>query len=219
MRTKEGAKDYRYFPEPDLPPFIIKEEDISVIKKSIPELPQEKIKRFISEYGLSEYEAKILVTSIKDANFSEECFRAYSDKDKKAVVNWIIGPLLSEANMRGVSISGLNLVPAMLLELVEFVRKNTISNLSAKLVLTEMLDTRKAPGIIIKEKNLIQISDSSSLKSAIDEVIRENQKSVSDYRSGKGNALMFLVGQLMRKSKGKANPKVAQELLKERLDA
>ena len=219
MRTKEGAKDYRYFPEPDLPPFIIKEEKIKEIKKSIPELPYEKLERFVKEYGLSIYDAKILVASKKDAFFAEECFKSYSGKDKKLVVNWFIGPLLSEANSRGLSVSGLGLPSGNLLELLSFVERNAISHLSAKMILTEMIDSKKTAGEIIKKKNLIQISDSGELNKIAEEIISENPKSVADYKSGKENALMFLVGQLMRKSKGKANPKIAKELLKEKLDA
>ncbi|MBN2831394.1 MAG: Asp-tRNA(Asn)/Glu-tRNA(Gln) amidotransferase subunit GatB [Candidatus Omnitrophica bacterium] len=219
MRTKEGAKDYRYFPEPDLPPFIISAEKIKEIKDSIPELPYEKYGRFMKEYGLSEYDAKILVASKEDAFFAEECFNAYSGKDKKMLVNWFIGPLLSEANSRSLKISGLNISSAGLLELLGFVERNEISNLSAKVVLTEMLDSQKSAAGIIKEKNLIQISDTESLKEIMVQVIDENPKSVSDYKAGKENALMFLVGQLMRKSGGKANPKIAKELLKERLNA
>jgi aspartyl-tRNA(Asn)/glutamyl-tRNA(Gln) amidotransferase subunit B len=219
MRTKEGAKDYRYFPEPDLPPFIISKEKIKEIKGTIPELPHEKYNRFMKEYGLSEYDAKILVASKQDAAFAEECFNAYSGKDKKLLANWFIGPLLSEANNHNLSISGLGISSAGLLELLGFVERNEVSNLSAKAVLAEMLDSKKPASHIIKERNLIQISDTGALKEIMKRVIDENPKSVSDYKSGKENALMFLVGQLMRKSKGKANPKVAKELLKEELNA
>lgn len=219
MRTKEGAKDYRYFPEPDLPPFIIKEEQIAGIRKSIPELPYEKLERFVKEYGISIYDAKILVSSKKDALFAEECFKSYSGKDKKLVVNWFIGPLLTEANSRGLSVLALNITSGKLLGLLSFVENNAISHLTAKLVLTDMIDSGKTAEEIIKEKNLAQVSDSGELKKIAKEVIAENSKSVVDYKSGKENALMFLVGQLMRKSNGKANPKIAKELLKEMLDA
>ncbi|PIP19796.1 MAG: Asp-tRNA(Asn)/Glu-tRNA(Gln) amidotransferase GatCAB subunit B, partial [Candidatus Omnitrophica bacterium CG23_combo_of_CG06-09_8_20_14_all_41_10] len=217
MRAKEEAKDYRYFPEPDLPPFIIKEEKIAEIKNSIPELPHAKAERFIKEYGLSEYNAKILAASKKDAFFAEECFKACLDKDKKGVVNWLIGPILSEANSQAKNISDLNISPANLLGLLDFVEKNEISYLSAKAVLTEMINSGKTPGVIIKEKNLMQISDTNTLKKIMEEVINENPKSITDYKSGKENALMFLVGQLMRKSRGKANPKTARALLKRAL--
>ncbi len=219
MRTKEGAKDYRYFPEPDLPPFIVTEPMIREIKDSIPELPHEKCSRFVKEYGLSEYDARILVASRYDAVFVEECFNAYSGKEKKQVANWFIGPLLAEANSRNVRISQLGISCAGLLELLGFVERNEVSHLSAKVVLTEMIDTGKTASAIVKEKNLIQISEGSELNEIVEQVISENQKSAADYKSGKENALMFLVGQLMRKSKGKANPKIARALLKERLDA
>ena len=219
MRTKEGAKDYRYFPEPDLPPFIITALKIEEIRRAIPELPHEKIRRFVEFYGLLESDAKVLAASRKDALFAEECFNSYPGKDKKPIVNWFIGPLLAEANNRNLSISGLNISSAHLLELLGFLSRNEISNLAAKAVLSDMIDTAKSPEEIIKSKNLIQISDGGALKEIMEEVISENQKSVADYKSGKENALMFLVGQLMRKSQGKANPKIARELLKERLNA
>ncbi|MDD3087535.1 MAG: Asp-tRNA(Asn)/Glu-tRNA(Gln) amidotransferase subunit GatB [Candidatus Omnitrophica bacterium] len=219
MRTKEGAKDYRYFPEPDLPPFIITALKIEEIRRAIPELPHEKIRRFVEFYGLLESDAKVLAASRKDALFAEECFNSYPGKDKKPIVNWFIGPLLAEANNRNLSISGLNISSAHLLELLGFLSRNEISNLAAKAVLSDMIDTAKSPEEIIKSKNLIQISDGGALKEIMEEVISENQKSVADYKSGKENALMFLVGQLMRKSQGKANPKIAKELLKERLNA
>lgn len=217
MRAKEGAQDYRYFPEPDLPPFIIKSEKIEEIKKSLPELPCGKMLRFIKDYGLSEYDAKILVFSKKDAEYAEDCLKFYPFQDKKTIVNWLIGPLSSEANSRNCRISDLNIAPNSLTELVNVVEKGEISNLAAKSVLSEMINTKASSLAIIKEKNLSQISDSAVLDDIIREVIRENNKSVADYNSGKGNALMFLTGQVMKKSRGKANPKVVQEILKRRL--
>jgi aspartyl-tRNA(Asn)/glutamyl-tRNA(Gln) amidotransferase subunit B len=217
MRTKEQAQDYRYFPEPDLPPFIIKEDEIERIRKAIPELPREKMLRFIRDYGLSEYDAKILVLSKKDADYAESCIKTYQDKDKKIIVNWLIGPLFSEANKRNCGISDLEVSPKNLVKLIGFAEREEISNLSAKSVLTEMINADEDPETIIKEKNLIQISDTGALDNIIDEVIKENQKSVNDYKQGKISALMFLVGQVMKKSQGKANPKVVQEILKRRL--
>jgi len=217
MRTKEGAQDYRYFPEPDLAAFIIDKDKINDIRKSIPELPQAKSMRFVKDYGLSEYDASLLVVSKKDADFAEQCIKAYSSKDKKPIVNWLIGPLVSEANNRSKSLSELNISVDNLIELVGYLVRDEISNLTAKAVLTEILDTKKTANQIIKEKNLIQISNSDELKSIIDEVIKNNPKSVADFKAGKGNAVMFLVGQAMKRSSGKANPKAVQELLKERL--
>lgn len=217
MRTKEEAKDYRYFPEPDLPPFIIDSSKVEEIKSSIPELPKEKMVRFMRDYGLSEYEAKILVASKKDAFYTETCLKLYPKSDKKIVANWLIGPLLAAANARNCSCSDLNITAESLLELINFLERQDISNLSAKAVLTEMLESGRSASVIIKEKNLIQISDSKSLLLLIEEVIQENPRSVNDFKAGKDNAVMFLVGQVMKKSQGKANPKTVQELIKRRL--
>jgi len=218
MRTKEEAQDYRYFPEPDLPPFTINKDKIEAIKKSIPELPESKRRRFTEDYGLSEYDAKILVLSRRNAAFAEECINEYPGKEKKPVVNWLIGPFLSEANARNRELADLGIGSKALVELINLMEKGVLSNLSAKAVLAEMLETGKTAQAVIKEKNLAQISDSSSLGGVIEEVIKENAKSVTDYKQGKGNALMFLVGQAMRKSGGRANPKVVQDILKEKLN-
>ncbi len=219
LRSKEEAQDYRYFPEPDLPPFIITAPKIEEIRKSIPELPRQKMSRFIKNYRLSEYDAKILTYSKKDALYAEECIEVYANKDKKPIVNWLIGPLLSEANNRKLrAVSDLKVPAKELAELVGFVERQEISNLSAKLVLAEMIDTGNSVANIIKEKNLIQISDTASLEKHVEEVIKENTKSVSDYKQGKANVLMFLVGQVMKRSQGRANPKMVQQILKRRLD-
>ncbi|MDD4954217.1 MAG: Asp-tRNA(Asn)/Glu-tRNA(Gln) amidotransferase subunit GatB [Candidatus Omnitrophica bacterium] len=217
MRTKEEAQDYRYFPEPDLPPFIISAREIEEAKAAIPELPRQKLVRFMRDYGLTQRDVKILIASREDADYAEECFKAYARPDVKPIANWLIGPLLSEANTRNGGLRVLKVSKDDLLELVSFVEKGQISYLSAKSVLTEMIDTRKAPGAIIKEKNLAQVSDSESLNAIADDVIKENLKSVNDYKQGKAGAIMFLVGQVMKKSQGKANPKAVQEILKRRL--
>lgn len=217
MRSKEGAKDYRYFPDPDLTVFIIGQEMVSKTKAQLPELPQEKMQRFIRDYGLSEYDAKILVSSKKDAEFAEECIRKYPGKDKKIMVNWLIGPLLSEANSRKLNLCQLNVNKDELISLIEFVENQSVSHLSAKLVLTQMIDSAKGAALIIKENNMLQISDTAELERIIDQVILENEKSVSSFKAGKTNALMFLVGQVMKKSAGKANPKVVGDLIKRRL--
>ncbi len=217
MRTKEEAQDYRYFPEPDLTAFIISKDKIEEIKKTIPELPQARMPRFIKDYGLSQYDAKILILSKKNADYAEGCIKAYPDKDKKPVVNWLIGPLLSEANNRNCDLTDLKVPVKELIELINFVESEQLSNLSAKSVLTAMIDTKKPPQAIIHEKNLIQISDSGSLDNIVEEVIKENAKSAVDYKQGKINSLMFMVGQVMRKTGGRSNPKVVQEILKRRL--
>ncbi len=217
MRSKEEAKDYRYFPEPDLPPFIIAKEKISDISKSIPELPKAKMARFMKDYGLCEADAKILVVSKKGACFAEECMSLYQNKNKKPLVNILIGPMLSEANSRNRGLADLNLKVESLLELIGFIEQDLISNLTAKAVLKDMIDSGDLASKIIKDKNLAQISDNSALEIEADKAISDNPKIAADYRSGKANAIMFLVGQVMKKTGGKANPKAAQEILKRRL--
>lgn len=217
MRSKEGAKDYRYFPDPDLTVFIIDAPMIAQIKTQLPELPQEKMQRFIRNYALSEYDAKILVNSKKDANFCEECINTYPGKEKKSIVNWLIGPLLAEANLRKLKLHELGIDYKELINLVGFVDRKEISFLSAKTVLTQMLDSKKSAQTLITEGNLLQISNTNELEQIIQTVITENEKSVTDFKAGKTNALMFLVGQVMKKSDGKANPKVVGELIQRRL--
>ena len=217
MRTKEGAKDYRYFPDPDLTVFIIEQPLISGIKSQLPELPQEKMLRFVKDYGLTEYDAKILVSSKKDAEFAEECMRAYPGRDKKEMVNWLIGPLLSEANLRKVKLHELKFDKNELISLIGFVQRQEISHLSAKNVLNQLIDTGKTARDLIQEGNLQQISNTDALEKVIETVACENEKSVNDFKAGKTNALMYLVGQVMKKSSGKANPKIVGELIKRRL--
>jgi len=218
MRSKEEAQDYRYFPEPDLPPFTITPEKIKILRDAIPELPGEKLNRFISSYGIHESDAKIIIADKKDSDYAEECLKTYPGQDKKIVVNWLIGALMAEANLRNSSIAGLGLAPRELINLIEYVSTGKISNLVAKAVLKEMVETGKSASDIIQSKNLIQISDSDALLKHIEEVIAQNANSVESYRSGKTNAIMYLVGQVMKKTQGKANPKLVQEMLKRRLD-
>jgi aspartyl-tRNA(Asn)/glutamyl-tRNA(Gln) amidotransferase subunit B len=218
MRTKEGAKDYRYFPDPDLTVFVIEQSMVGQIKAQLPELPQEKVRRWIKEYGLTEYDAKILASSKRDAEFAETCIRSYPQGDKKEMVNWLIGPLMSEANLRKTKLSELNLDKKELISLIGFVQRQEISYLSAKSVLSQLLDTGKSAQNLIQEGSLQQISNTEALSQVIETVIQENVKSVSDFKAGKANALMYLVGQVMKKSSGKANPKVVGELIKRRLE-
>jgi len=217
MRSKEDSKDYRYFPDPDLTVFLIDQALISSIKNSLPELPGEKLRRFMLDYSLSEYDARILVSFKKDAEFAEECLAGYPGKDKKSMVNWLIGPLLSEANSRKINLHRLGLDIDELINLIGFVEREEISHLCAKNVLSQMLDTKKSAESIIKENNLLQISNTLELEQIIAKVLEENTKSVNDFKAGKTNALMFLVGQVMKKSLSKANPKTVQELIKRRL--
>ncbi|MDD3275352.1 MAG: Asp-tRNA(Asn)/Glu-tRNA(Gln) amidotransferase GatCAB subunit B, partial [Candidatus Omnitrophica bacterium] len=158
-----------------------------------------------------------LAASRKAADFAELCIRDFPQTDKKEIVNWLIGPLLSEANQRKKHIDELGLNHRELIELALLVQKEEISHLSAKTVLGQMLDTSKTAGELIREGNLGQISDSAALNGIIDTVIRENLKSVNDFKAGKANALMYLVGQVMKKTAGKANPKLVGELIGRKL--
>jgi len=215
MRSKEEAHDYRYFPEPDLPPFTFTEADLEVLRRELPELPLERSRRFCSDYGLGPKEAAVLIASKDMADFFEEGAKLF--KESKKVANWLMGPVLGQMNARGVSFEELGLQPASLVALIRLVEDGVISNLAGKDVLGHMLDSKKGPAEIVKEKNLAQMSGEEALGGIIEEVLKKNEKTAADYRSGKESALMFLVGQVMRLSKGKANPKVAQELLKKRL--
>ena len=215
MRSKEEAHDYRYFPEPDLAPFIIKEEEIEEIRKSLPQLPAQRLKRFIQDYSLPKYDANILIQDISLADYFESCFKIYPEA--KTISNWIMGAVASERNSRKVGIQDLGLKPNDLVKLIKIVETGTVSNIVGKEVLAEMIDTGRAADEIIKKKNLAQISDTSELEGFIQEVIKENEKSVDDYKNGKENALKFLIGQVMRKTKGKANPKLVGDILRKGL--
>ncbi len=218
MRTKEEAKDYRYFPEPDLPPFTVEKGAIEALSAAIPELPQQKVRRFISDYGLTDYESRIMAADKQDALLSETCLKSSPLQSRKTIVNLLIGPVRAEANTRGKNISQLGLASEGIVALAGYLAKGEISNLSAKAVLVEMIETGKPPREIIDAKNLIQISDTAHLEEFVAQACNENASSVEAYRQGKANALMFLVGQVMKKSAGKANPKVVQEMLKRRLE-
>lgn len=215
MRSKEEAHDYRYFPEPDLPPFVISLKEIEDTARSLPELPRQKCLRFAKDFGLPDSDCRTLTASRQLADFFEACV-SLGCQTKKAA-NWLIGPVSFQMNSRNKGIQELGLAPSALLELIEMTENGKISQLAAKDVLQGMLDTGENASKIVQDKNLSQVSDSSALKAIIDEVIAANKKSVDDYRAGKENALSFLIGQVMRLSKGKANPKAARELLIERL--
>jgi aspartyl-tRNA(Asn)/glutamyl-tRNA(Gln) amidotransferase subunit B len=216
MRSKEEAKDYRYFPEPDLPPFIISKEKIAEIRKTIPELPKERKMRFVKDYGLSEYDARILVSSKENADYAEERLNAYPDK--KSVANWLIGPLTAIASSLNRAISEIKIPAKDFIELIDLVeKKQLISNLTGKAVLEKMAKCAKPPMEIIKEENLAQISDEQSLEKEVAQAIQENPKVVQDFKAGNNNSIMFLVGQVMKKTQGKANPKLVQDILKRRL--
>lgn len=216
MRTKEEAQDYRYFPEPDLVPFEVKAETIEEIKKEMPELPQDKKKRFKEEYKLSEKDIEVLAMEASTASYFEEVAKAC--KNVKAACNWIKGEIMMHMKERSTGIEALGLSAENLAKLIKMVEDGLISGLSAKETLADCIDTGKSPEKIVKEKGLEQVSDKGELDAIISKVIQDNEKSATDYRNGKTNALSFLVGQVMKMSKGKANPKLANEMLKKKLE-
>lgn len=217
MRTKEETHDYRYFPEPDLVPFHISESEVLEITRTIPEMPKARKERFLKEYGLSDKEASILIADKKIADFFEETLK-FSNKPK-TVSNWITGDIMSELNQKNLSIKDFGLTPKMLAELIDLIDNNTISGKMAKELMRECAEKKVMPKEIVSEKGLKQISDESELERIIETVVGENAKSVSDYKNGKENAMMFLVGQVMRYTKGKANPGVVNKMLKEKLNS
>ena len=216
MRTKEDAHDYRYFPEPDLVPFWINKEWIDETETTIPELPVSKRQRFVKEYSLSDYDAGILTDDKSLADYFEECVGLSQDSPKE-LSNWIINDVLRELNERKVYVQDFTVTPETLVGLIKI--KPTIGNSIAKEVFVEMANTGKDAPTIVKEKDLTQMDDTSELNEIVIKIVEENPKAVEDYGLGKKNALAFLIGQTMKITKGKANPKILTELFKQRLSS
>ncbi len=215
MRSKEQAHDYRYFPDPDLVPFTIDTKIIDEQKAELPELPQAKLLRFVSVYGLSDYDANVLVADKDMCDYFENTVKAFNNPKK--VSNWMTGAVLKELNDRKMSIADFKVSPKALAELIVKVEDNVISNLVGKDVLTIMIDEGKSADAVIGEKGLAQVSDDGALMAIIDEIIAANPAVVEQIKSGKPSAAGFLVGQAMKKSGGKANPKKLNELITRRL--
>ncbi|MFA4992245.1 MAG: Asp-tRNA(Asn)/Glu-tRNA(Gln) amidotransferase subunit GatB [Candidatus Omnitrophota bacterium] len=215
MRSKEEAHDYRYFPEPDLVPFDFEEGVLEKIKRDMPELPEAKKTRFIAKYGLSGYDAAIMVSDRDMAGYFERCAEFYANS--KAIANWLMGDILYYMNENNLAIRGLNLKPENLSGMLAMIDSGVISGKIAKTILTEMILTGRDAAAIVREKGLQQISDEKEIEKVIETVLGENEKSVNDYRSGKTGVLMFLVGKVMAKTKGKANPNKVNELLGKKL--
>ncbi len=216
MRSKEEAHDYRYFPEPDLVPVWIDQEWIDETRTTIPELPVSKRQRFVNEYTISDYDAGILTEDKLLADYYEECVKMSQDSPKE-LSNWIINDVLRELNERKTNVRDFAVSPKMLVELVKI--KPTIGSSIAKDVFGEMINTGKTAPPIVKEKNLTQMDDVSELNGIVTKVIEENPKAAEDYGKGKKSALTFLIGQTMKVTKGKANPKILTEIFKEKLSA
>ena len=214
MRSKEDAHDYRYFPDPDLLPLELNDNYIDQIKKDIPELPDEKKKRFIEKFKLSPYEANILVSDIEISKYFEEVSK---NSDVKLATNWITGELFALLNEKNIEITESPISSKNLSKLINLIKDGTISGKIAKSVFEIMKDGDKDPITIVEEKGLKQQSDPKELENLIDKVITENPKNVEAYKSGKDKLFGFFVGQVMKNSNGKANPKLVNEILKKKL--
>ncbi len=218
MRSKEDAHDYRYFPDPDLLPLEISDQFISKIKNDIPELPDDKKKRFIEEFKLSPYEATILVSDIDTARYFENVVsKMGKNKDIKLAVNWITGELFAVLNNKNLEISQSPISAKNLAILVNLIKNGTISGKIAKTIFELMLDGDKDPQQIVEEKGLKQQSDPKALEVLIDKIINDNREKAIEYKQGKEKLFGFFVGQAMKASGGKANPQLINELLKKKL--
>ncbi|MBP1759704.1 MAG: glutamyl-tRNA(Gln) and/or aspartyl-tRNA(Asn) amidotransferase, subunit [Firmicutes bacterium] len=214
LRSKEEAHDYRYFPEPDLAPLVIDREWVEKIRKTLPELPDARRAR-LQGLGLSEYDAGVITQSKAMSDFFDEALSSYGDA--KTLANWVMGDVTRLLNTNQCSVVNSPISAGQLAELLGLIEKGSISGKIAKSVLEEMYSTGKDAVIIVKEKGLAQISDEGALLGIIDDVISANPQSVEDYRAGKDRAIGFLVGQIMKATKGQANPGLVNKLLKEKL--
>ena len=217
MRSKEEAHDYRYFPEPDLPPLLVEEARIERVRSTMPELPDARSRRFVSRYGIPEYDAGVLTQSAALADYFEATAEAAGNS--KAASNWIMGELLRTLNERGQSIADVPVRPAALAGLIGLIDKGTISSSIGKSVFAKMYDSGRPADDIVREEGLAQNSDEGALSAIVADIMQKHADAVAQYRSGKRQTFGFLVGQVMRGSSGKANPKLASDLLKRALDA
>ena len=214
MRSKEDAHDYRYFPDPDLLPLEVTDDFVEKIKSEIPELPDEKKKRFIEKFKLSPYEATILVSDIETSKYFEEVIE---NSDVKLATNWITGELFAVLNNKNLEISESPISSKNLSKLINLIKDGTISGKIAKTIFELMMDSDKDPQKIVEEKGLKQESDPKALEALIDKVIVDNPDKVKEYKSGKEKLFGFFVGQVMKASNGKANPQLVNDILKKKL--
>uniref|UniRef100_UPI004049B287 Asp-tRNA(Asn)/Glu-tRNA(Gln) amidotransferase subunit GatB n=1 Tax=Candidatus Pelagibacter sp. TaxID=2024849 RepID=UPI004049B287 len=218
MRSKEDAHDYRYFPDPDLLPLEVSDEFIEALKAEIPELPDEKKKRFMDEFKISPYEATILVSDIEVAKYFEEVVaKMGKNKDMKLAVNWITGELFAVLNEKNLEISQTPISAKNLAKLINLIKNGTISGKIAKSIFEHMMDGDLDPQMIVEEKGLKQESNPKALETLIDKIINENREKAIEYKQGKEKLFGFFVGQVMKNSGGKANPQMVNEILKKKL--
>jgi aspartyl-tRNA(Asn)/glutamyl-tRNA(Gln) amidotransferase subunit B len=216
MRSKEEAHDYRYFPEPDLVPIVVSEEWIEEIRKTIPELPEQRRDRFIRQYGLPKYDAEVLTSSKELANYYEECVKFTNDF--KSASNWIMVEVLKILNDRQIDITEFKVEPRFLAELINLVNEGKINQATAKKVLEEISHTGEEPISVIERQGLMQISDEDFITEAVLKVLEQNKENVERYLAGKDKLFGYFVGEVMKLTKGKANPKLVNEILKRKLE-
>lgn len=215
MRSKENSNDYRYFPEPDLVPFTVSDEYIEKVRSELPELPDARKARYVKDYGFSDYDAD-LVTKDKDTSDYFEAAVA-AGADPKAAVNWIMGDFAKALSEAAIAIADAPVKAEALAALLKLIDKGTISGKIAKAVFADMWKEGKSAEEIVKEKGLVQISDTGAIEALVEKVIAANPQSVEDFKAGKKKAIGFLVGQIMKETKGKANPKVVNTILNKKL--
>ena len=218
QRSKEYADDYRYFPEPDLPPLFLDRAWIEEIKARLPELPEARKGRFMAQYDLPLYDASILTSSRAMADYFEDCLKLTSPNKAKMVSNWLLGDFSRLLNATDSDIENTRISPSLLVELLNLVDKRTISGPTAKAVFEKMFYTGKKASDIVAEGKLSQLSDATELNGIVKQVLANNAKAVADYKAGKQQALTFLTGQIMKATKGTANPAVVREILVQELE-
>ena len=211
MRSKEESMDYRYFPEPDLPRVHISENRLAAVEKEMPEFSEDKVVRFIAEYKIPEYDAGILSGEIELADYYEKVTK--TSGDAKLSSNWVLTEVLRILKEKNISIEEFSVSPENLGKLIVLIKNNTISSKIAKEIFEVLLTEDRDPGEIVKEKGLVQITDNNEIEKIVDTVLSENAQSIEDYKAGKDKAMGFLVGQAMKLSKGKANPKIVTDII------
>jgi aspartyl-tRNA(Asn)/glutamyl-tRNA(Gln) amidotransferase subunit B len=216
MRGKEEAHDYRYFPDPDLLPLVIDQEWIEQIRSTLPELPDDKKARFIETYAIPPYDAQVLTSSRPLADYFEACVKHFPES--KTVSNWVMGSILATLKAENKTIEESPVSPERLAELLRLIDSGVISGKIAKAVFDDMVSSGKAPETIVGEKGLVQVSDADAISEIVKQVLAEHPNEVSDYKAGKSKLFGFFVGQVMKATRGKANPKMVNEILKEMLE-
>jgi aspartyl-tRNA(Asn)/glutamyl-tRNA(Gln) amidotransferase subunit B len=215
MRSKEESHDYRYFPDPDLTPLVIDPDWVERTRANLPELPAARRRRFVTEHGLPEYDARLLTDSREMADFFEAVAERYPQP--KAISNWLMGEAFRLLNEQGTTLAESGLTPERLVELLEMIDQGAVNTNSAKQVFEEVFRTGRAPAEIVAERGLGLIADDTALGEIVDRVLAENPKVVAEYRQGKEKSFTFLVGQVMRQTQGRADPPTVNRLLRERV--